>query len=549
MDFFDILQVLRRRWLVIAVSVLVGGLAGYVTAPGEREATVYAADTTLVANPQAVSPVNLQQAALLAITGPVPDAVAAELGISSGGLARRRVTAFANPADASIVIVAKRSNPAAAEEVSIAFAESLVESLDANNRLSYDEQVESLTERVNELRIEVELIRGQLGLDEESEVAVGSALESAERRLSDAQSALSDVRTQGPPQAPLLIIERGTPYVFVPPGIRAPDGKPQRAALLAGFGLLVGLGGAFALDRLDTRIRDKSTAELAFGCSVIGEIPPMPNQRKNRNELLALSEPSSPFVEAYRGLRTIVALTAQPSTNGRTEDHRGTVLLVTSPGAGEGKTTTTAHLAAMLAEVGRSVLVVSADLRRPRLHMLFDVEREPGLTDMINDDPDQIPSLAELVKPTSVSRVRILPSGSPRPNPAPLLRQATRILASARQVFDFVLVDTAPMLVANDAAELATVADGVIVMARATRTTIDAAQRTAEMLERLETPVLGAVLIGATDMPSGYAYYRYRYYGNSESRWSLRRHSHKRQPDEQGVDSGTQRDSVSLPSA
>src|SRR5207248_8153638 len=124
--------------------------------------------------------------------------------------------------------------------------------------------------------------------------------------------------------------------------------------------------------------------------------------------LLTRTDATSPFVEAYRGLRTYVALWGPEI--GEDDGHR--VILVTSPGAGEGKTTTVAHLAAMLAELGRSVVVISADLRRPRLHEYFDLPEGPGLVDALGGKSGP-PDFGKLDRATPVRGVRLVPSGPP----------------------------------------------------------------------------------------------------------------------------------------
>ena len=511
MDLFDVLQLIRRRWPVIMLTVLVGATAGFATAPGEGTQPVqYSAKTTLLLNPsESFTEANLQQAALLVTTGEVPDLAAERIGVPSGAEAKRGVSATAALETASIQVAANRSTAADAEVVSSAFADSLVEFISRATTTLYEEQLQTVSDQVAQAQSEVDLTRlaaAQNEVDPEQDAAVRAA----EQNLSTAQAGLAELQAQGPPQPPLVVIERGDAQALRSEGVRAPDGKPERAALLGVFGVFLGVGAAFALDQLDTKLRDKTTTEAAFGVPVIAEIPPLPGRKKHRGELLALTQPSSAFVEAYRGLRTVIALTAESSSNGHSK--HGTVLVVASPGAGEGKTTTVAHLAAMLAEVGRSVLVVSADLRRPSVHTFFDVEREPGLTDLLGADELQHASLQDMVKSTKLSRVRVLPSGAPSANPAPLLRRTGDVISAARAVFDYVIVDTPPVLIANDASELATVADGLLVVARAGRTTIDAAQRTAEHLGRLDTPVMGAIIVGATDTPTAYSYYRAGYY-------------------------------------
>ncbi len=245
-------------------------------------------------------------------------------------------------------------------------------------------------------------------------------------------------------------------------------------------------------------------------------MPPIP--KSSQGQLLARTQPSSPFVEAYRGLRTYVALWAPEAD--KEDGHR--VIVVTSPAAGEGKTTTVAHLAAMLAEIGRSVVVISADLRRPRLHQYFDRPAAPGLVDVL-DATSGAPTFDELDQATPVRGVRIVPSGPPIENPAPLLEHAGSLLRAVRGLADFVLVDAPPLLVANDAVDLARHADGVLMVARAGQTPIEAAQRSAETLERLEIPVVGIVLVASEAASSASRYYASRYYAEPERTGRLRR--------------------------
>ena len=250
-----------------------------------------------------------------------------------------------------------------------------------------------------------------------------------------------------------------------------------------------------------------------------------PISKSSQGQLLARTQPSSPFVEAYRGLRTYVALWA-PETD-RDDGHR--VIVVTSPAAGEGKTTTVAHLAAMLAEIGRSVVVISADLRRPRLHQYFDLPRRPRPRRGLGRDAGPSGLRRASIRPLRSAacgscrrarRSRTRPRSSN--TPASLLR-------AARGLADFVLVDAPPLLVANDAVELARHADGVLLVARAGQTPIEAAERSAETLERLEIPVVGTVLVASEAASSASRYYASRYYAEPERTGWLRRRAAGRQ--------------------
>jgi Mrp family chromosome partitioning ATPase len=182
----------------------------------------------------------------------------------------------------------------------------------------------------------------------------------------------------------------------------------------------------------------------------------------------------------------------------------------------------------MLGEVGRRVLVVSGDFRRPRLQDLFDREREPGLTDVLGASPDA-PDVADLDLTTTFENVQFLASGAPSSNPAVVVKRVPQLLRAAQDHWEFIVVDSAPLLVANDSAELARIANGVIVLARSGRTTVDAAERTAELLKRIGAPVIGVVLVGANESPTAYRYYRSGYYTDPDDlRWWQRRKAKQR---------------------
>jgi Mrp family chromosome partitioning ATPase len=291
----------------------------------------------------------------------------------------------------------------------------------------------------------------------------------------------------GGPQAPLKTLEPAVASPVETEDIVGPTSRPSRALLLGAFGLILGVGAAFAVERFDNRIRVKPATEDLLGVPVMAEIPPIPPSERGR--LLTGAQPSA-FIEAYRGLRTSVDRWATQA-----DIHRGCpVIVVSSPTGREGTTATVAHLAAALGEIGRSVVVISADLRHPRLHVYFGRACEPGLTDVLRGAPDTR-RLADLNLTTTTRGVRLVSSGAPVRNPAPLLDHIGDHLRDARSLGDYVLVDASPLLTTSDGVDLARHADGVLLVVRAGRTSIDAAARSVELLQRLDIPVLGAVLI------------------------------------------------------
>lgn len=291
----------------------------------------------------------------------------------------------------------------------------------------------------------------------------------------------------GGPAAPFRALEPAVATEVPREGVDPPRSRPARALMLGAFGLVLGIAGAFAVERFDTRIRSRHSAEDALGVPVVAEIPVI--ARADRDRLLTGAQPSG-VIEAYRSLRTTVERWTPPTA----DVGGGRILAVTSPVGDEGTTTTAAHLAATLGEIGRSVVVISANIHQPQLHSYFGRAQEPGLTDVLRGAPDAR-RLSDLNTATAVRGVRLVASGSTVRNLSPLLEHVGGHLHEARSLAEFVLIDAPPLLTASEAADFARHADGVLLVVRAGRTGVGAAARAAELLRRLDVPVLGAVLV------------------------------------------------------
>lgn len=196
----------------------------------------------------------------------------------------------------------------------------------------------------------------------------------------------------------------------------------------------------------------------------------------------------------------------QPRVN-RTPASRGDVVLVTSPGAKEGKSSASVNLAAALAEAGKSVVALDFDLRRPRLHEFFGEEpHRTGLTDVLALS-GRGPTLEEVVRPTAVHEVRVALSGSAVTNPSELLPGARQLIAGARDLAQAILIDTPPVLVASDAVQLIPAADVVVMVCRTGTTRTTEAARVRQLLARLDAPVVGLVLVGVQPSSGARSYY------------------------------------------
>lgn len=213
------------------------------------------------------------------------------------------------------------------------------------------------------------------------------------------------------------------------------------------------------------------------------------------SQLVTLADPRSPASEAYRALRTNIQFSSL--------EKPVKTILVTGVDSGEGKSTTLANLAVVLAQSGKKVAIVDCDLRRPALHKLFDRPAEPGLTTAILDG-------AGTVQPqdTTVEGLQLVPSGPLPPNPSELLgsRQFELILAGLAKVSDIVLLDAPPIIAVSDAAVLATKVDGVLLVVNAGVTKRDLARRARTQLAKVNANILGVVLNNAPLEKSMYTY-------------------------------------------
>ena len=282
--------------------------------------------------------------------------------------------------------------------------------------------------------------------------------------------------------------------------------RPLRNGLLAfGLGPIFGTALAFVLHHLDDSLKTKEDLERsAPDVSVVGMIPAVSGWKNSgETRVVSLEEPSSPAAEAYRALRTSIQFLAF---------YRSLSLLqVTSPSASECKTTTVANLAVALARSGQSVIVVSCDLRRPRLHEFFALPNRVGFTSVLLGQALLDRALQDA---PGQERLRLLASGPLPPNPSELLasNRTAEVLADLQTRADMVILDCPPMLPVTDSAVLSASVDGTLLVATAGLTSVKEVARAVELLRQVDAPLVGTVLNGVSaDGSYGYAY-QYRQY-------------------------------------
>jgi polysaccharide biosynthesis transport protein len=290
------------------------------------------------------------------------------------------------------------------------------------------------------------------------------------------------------------------------PGQRAgtPPVRSLLVALLLGF--LVGGAGAVVLDSANQSIRRRDDVERVLRIPGLGVIPPIRSgegprarlklpsalrsgngvgPREGSRELVAANAVHSAGAEAYRSVRTNLAY-AQGLQRPRS-------IMVTSPSNGEGKTMTAANLAVTFAHQGKRVLLIDADLRRARLHAIFEVPREPGLGQVLSGTV----AGAAAIRQTAVPGLFLLPAGGAIPVSAAdvLAGDAVRaLLERLDDEFDVVIVDSPPVLLTADAPIMATQVDGVLLVVRAGQTERETAQYAIHQLASVGADILGAVL-------------------------------------------------------
>lgn len=277
----------------------------------------------------------------------------------------------------------------------------------------------------------------------------------------------------------------------------------RNLALGAVLGLLLGLGAALLRHMLDTTVRTTDDVKELTEVPVIGAVHFDP--RAKAEPLIVQSDQSSPRSEAFRSLRTNLMFV-------NAANHPRTILL-TSSIPGEGKSTTLANLALTLAKSGSRVCVVEADLRRPRLMEYLGMEGAAGLTDVLIGRAD----LEDVLQPYGTSGVQVLGAGPIPPNPSELLASEamTTVLGALAQRFDYVLIDTPPVLPVTDAVVLSTKVDGVLTLIGTTIVRQEQLRSTMEALNAVDNTMLGLVL-NRVGREAGDGYSAYGYYGYSE---------------------------------
>ena len=469
------LEGIWRRKVAILLAVML--VVGIVMVVASSRAAVYEAKAEVLIQRGGV------EGALGAETGPRADparlveteirilgssAVRAAAGTTLGGQPPPVSATPAGKADV-VEVIAESGIATEAAEIANAYADAYV-------KLRGEQTAEEMKAAIVETQVRIDELQRQI----DSQPASRDALVQQQAGLRQQVDRLQVYQA----------VKNGAAEVVVPASVPTDpiSPKPGRAGVLAAIvALVLSLGVAVVLEHFDDSVRSKDDLEQSLGVPVLGSIPVVGGWASGpRPPVVSLATPRSPATEAYRSLRT--ALQFAP-------DQGASTIEVTSPVAGDGKTTTLANLGVAFARAGHQVALVCCDLRRPSLHEFFGVTNDVGFTSVVLG---KVPLTAALQEVSGQDRLYVLASGPLPPNPSELLasRRAREVLGSLRLEADIVLIDSPPVLGVSDALVVAGLADVTLLVCAAGRTSAAEAAQALEALNQVEASVVGVVLNG-----------------------------------------------------
>ena len=510
MEFRRLITIGRTWFPLLTVSVLLAAGAAFVLS--NLQPKVYEAKATLIVG-QSLSGINPDYTQLLAsqrlsttyaavaTQRPRLEAVIKKLGLDeTPEELGRRVVAEAPVESAFVTITAQALDPDEAAAIANALADELIASSPAVQGRQAELQA-SVEADLNATQAQVLTTQARI----EDLTAITERTTAQEAELATLEGRLVTLRST---YATLLSFLSGSASNLLSvsePAAATPNPvapRPLLNTLLAAIlGLLVAVGIVVVAEYFRDAVKDPEDIEAVTGLSTLGTIARMKGAG-NRSEIYQLATllyPRSGVAEAYRTIRTNIEFASL--------DAPIHTLLVSSALPGEGKTVTAANLAVVFAQAGRRVLLLDADLRKPGVHLLFNLPNLHGLTTLLRRDGT---SIETTVQRTEQDNLHVLTTGSLPPNPAELLgsKRMRAILETFEAGYDIVVVDSPPIQAVSDAAILSSFMDGSVFVVDAARSRRRAIHHAYAALDRAEAHVLGAILnrvpVGSRASYAGY---------------------------------------------
>ena len=501
----DYVDVLKRYWFILVVTTVLSTIIS--TGFALTQTRVYESSTDILLQSSfstsvlaggRVSPTDINTQIRILEGADVAVAVAEELGLNIGDIPAIRGAAVG--ASSVMRVIVRSTDPALAADVATNAANAYID----NRRQG---AIDDLNAAATEVQARIDQIQTEYGsLDSSSTDPVTNSRrqtllnqESSYRAQLNQLQLTAALRT-GDAQ---IIVRAQTPRDPVAP-------NPRRSAIV-GFmlGLMAGIALAFLLDFSDRAIPDAEVlGTILPAAPILASVPLRPSWASDEDEEsetpIAASSPRNAISEAYRSLRTSIMFMSLDSPVSK--------ILVTSAIPGEGKTTTSANLAVVLAQAGHSVILVDADLRRPRQHLAFGVDSTVGLSSVMLGTHSLSEAICEIEE---VPGLMVLPAGPIPPSPSELLSSELfdAVLEEiATDYADFVVIDTAPVLPVADASVLASKVEGIVFVVGCGTTDRRDVVNAYERLSSVGGNLLGVVL-NRVGFRKGYGYGGYGGYG------------------------------------
>lgn len=514
MELKEYIIPLRKWWWLIVAATVVATVSSYLAT--RQQPPIYQSRTTIMVgraienpNPSGNDLWLTQQLANtyadIARRSPIKEATMAALGLS--WLPEYTVRVVANTQLLEIAVVdtsAPRAQAVAAE-----LARQLIRQAPTGADSQAQQRQTFITAQLNDLEAKIKETQAEIEKKQSELTNLFSA-----RQIADTQAQITGLQSklttlQANYASLLANTQKGalnTISVVEPaPLPTEPIGpnKPATILLAATIGLVLAVGAAYLLEYLDDTLKNPDDVQKVLGLTTLGAVPRI--EAGQGNELITLTGGQSAVAEAYRILRTNLQF-AEVERPLR-------ALLITSPAPTEGKSLTTANLGLALAQAGRRVIVVDADLHRPRQHRLFGLRNNVGLTSALLEAR---PALDGLLQEGPAPGLRVLTSGPLPPNAAELLGSARmkELLAEMTGLADIVVLDSPPATAFADAMILSAQCDGVLLVLDCGISRREVARRALEALRRVNARVIGALLNRIPLRGGSYYYYYYYYYGH-----------------------------------
>lgn len=427
---------------------------------------------------------------------PVLEAVVTKSGVDmSPEILAKRIRVVSVPETQLLLLTVVDSDTSKAALLANTIAEEFILQVKTLQAKSYDASLAGLQDQMDNLGVLIEVTQTEIAEITKEKVQVDVELANLEGLL--AVDRRDYEQLQADYEQVRLTVEKAWDSIVVAEPAPLPErpiqNRKQYVAIAAIIGAVIALGIIFLLEYLKDVVRTPEDASQILGMGTLGSIGHI---REANNGLIVVNKTNSPVSEAFRVLANNIRFAGL--------NRPLKTVLVTSPHAQEGKTLIVGNLAAALAQRGFKVVAIDADLRLPRLHELYALDQGPGLTNSLLNGKGN-----ENLKEAGVEGLKVLTSGDLPPNPAdvvasPRMQKLLEVLAKGT---DLVLIDCPPVLPVADAAILASLVDGVILVLMADKSRRKDVRDAAESLRRSGGHLVGVVL---NDVPSpSYTYYRY----------------------------------------